>query len=67
MLELKGEENHGFDQIIMQLARKMFNMFAKIYSKEIKSELHRKAPTKGSIKSISQSSSKVNKLQSGSK
>ena len=64
LFELRCELNHGFDKLIMLLARKIFNMFAKNYSQEINSQLHKKSPTKRSKVAISQTSSKVEKLQS---
>ena len=46
-LELKCDQNHGFCKLLLQLARKLFNMFAKNYSREINSMLHKKSPTRG--------------------
>ena len=63
-LELKCDQNHGFCKLLLQLARKLFNMFAKNYSKEINSMLHKKSPTKRASVNVGQSCSKVKKLQS---
>ncbi len=61
LLSLSCDQGHSFERFVVLLARKMFNIFAKNYSRDKNSDLHKKTKRQSSTSS---SSRKVKKLQS---